>query len=769
MKKKREKIPRLFAENTFTMWSIFTLSLLVLLTHAGKPKKTELLKQMTRQSLKDAVCIKAKVKSNRRTGTSNVVFKMLDTADDEHGNPSTKEGTYCTPDAKCGVIFFPNNQEHILHALMSAPNLHDPIVDDREVQFAFGSRGKIAKAFLKGAEAASKKLSKYKPLAYMIRRIDHENPSNGIDTRAIRKASLLSKYGIRLTPKSKKNDQQEHFDQIVIPLVGLDPTTSSTMDNVEVLLSEINTHCSTKYRTKRQVLSTELLAEMYADHTDPVASGKSLLNDEGQEELNDDQPSQYVYNQAYALRLLKLGASVNIRSSRGVTPLMRAAEEGDSTMIQRMIKLGGLINLKDVQDRTALHYAIPSHQANPNVVEDLALGGNIQASRGREDFGRMIDGTSESSMLDDQRQPFFVQQVACIHVKDAAGRTPFALLMDQVSHKFYEERPQPSAFAVLGDFLLHVGSDINALNYMQQTPLMLASQRKAYHIVDFLLDHHANVEVKDLHGCTALCHAIEWYSWTVTLAKKFAQIKSKDISKQISAVLELHSFDEIFETCEQKLISNIYNGKKPYLKAEISLVSLTNALLECGFLERSTHLLLNKGNASIGVVNAKGETVLHMMHPTMKKSFYDQLDEQQQVEYRDVLSVHHDNQGVLENQSVWHGFVGETENDSGVPETVHDAVLDDAGNVEIEKTETTGTGTDCDFDVISLESLMAMDTSDGKKAGNSTAFEFEYQRWNKPVLILNFSNVGSDWSELTKAWTNEEWIINNYGSEHISK
>ena len=65
---------------------------------------------------------------------------------------------------------------------------------------------------------------------------------------------------------------------------------------------------------------------------------------------------------------------------------------------------------------------------------------------------------------------------------DTSGRTPFATALDQLAKIFYYERAQPNDFVIAASMLLETGSDINAPNYVLQTPLMLASQRKLYHV-----------------------------------------------------------------------------------------------------------------------------------------------------------------------------------------------------------------------------------------------------------------------------------------------
>ena len=57
------------------------------------------------------------------------------------------------------------------------------------------------------------------------------------------------------------------------------------------------------------------------------------------------------YNHKYALELIAKGASVNVRSRLGETPLIYAADEGNYIVVNRIMMLGGILNLKDSQDR----------------------------------------------------------------------------------------------------------------------------------------------------------------------------------------------------------------------------------------------------------------------------------------------------------------------------------------------------------------------------------------------------------------------------------
>ena len=95
-------------------------------------------------------------------------------------------------------------------------------------------------------------------------------------------------------------------------------------------------------------------------------------------------------------------------------------------------------------------------------------------------------------------------------------------------------------------------------NYTAPASLLLY----IFQAVDFLLENKANVELKDLNGCTALCHAIEWYSWSVTLASKVTNIvpvTRDQIGTEIHSLLQLHSFDAIEDQCQSELLLQIYN------------------------------------------------------------------------------------------------------------------------------------------------------------------------------------------------------------------
>ena len=194
---------------------------------------------------------------------------------------------------------------------------------------------------------------------------------------------------------------------------------------------------------------------------------------------------------------------------------MIAAYDGNYNLVSQLIMLGADVSLVDAEDRTALHWACSSMRLDLRIIQDLSISCNIQSPTKLSGSDVIVaKGT-------------VVTKQSCIHARDTAGRTPFLVVLDQMSQTFLEKRPQPNDLLIAARMLLDVGADINSANYLGQTSLMLAARRQIYHAVAFLIESGADIERKDLTGCTALCHASDWSSWTIYLGWSLAKISSK--------------------------------------------------------------------------------------------------------------------------------------------------------------------------------------------------------------------------------------------------
>ena len=374
---------------------------------------------MNTRTLKTTICVTASTKSNTKTNETSIKFTILPTsnaieAQKRAGRETAKrkgrrlEGgprvRTCQPQSRCGLLFFPSTSEDLLNYFLNS-EVSNTMQLDHQLNVAYGSRGRLAAAIVSKSVKGHRKRSKHLPSAYILRKVINKRPLAGEILSEKRKDHIRTEHGIQpvlKNPKKNMLDPQELFEQIVIPLVALDRSDGSEngqtalIDQLEVMLSEINNVCSTRYRTERQRLSVELLRELYIDqyeeeedeNEDDNSEGLARIESSEVSELDSnemameipisDSDTKRVYNHKYALELIAKGASVNVRSRLGETPLIYAADEGNYIVVNRIMMLGGILNLKDSQDRTALHLAC-SNTMNMDlrIVQDLAVGCKI--------------------------------------------------------------------------------------------------------------------------------------------------------------------------------------------------------------------------------------------------------------------------------------------------------------------------------------------------------------------------------------------------------
>jgi hypothetical protein len=95
---------------------------------------------------------------------------------------------------------------------------------------------------------------------------------------------------------------------------------------------------------------------------------------------------------------------------------------------------------------------------------------------------------------------------------------------------------------------------------------------------------------------------------------------------------------------------------------------------------------------------------------------------------------------------------------------------DGSNNKKKTKRVVVARGGDCDFDVVTRAELMRMKLEDGGSGSvgeGRTTFEEHYVRWNKPVLVLGFSEEESEWENVKDTWGKESWITKMFGKETV--
>ena len=230
------------------------------------------------------------------------------------------------------------------------------------------------------------------------------------------------------------------------------------------------------------------------------------------------------------------GIDINSKDERGETALIISTKKGNLEAIEKIISLGGGVNIKNDSKETALGIqaeAIFVNTVDPrdeldifdsvenrkqairkeefsggiDIFETLVKNGgdlNIKLPNGRTPFLNLISGDYTSPELNLVKK--FTSSGADIHIKDDEGNT--ALMY--AAHKMNLE---------VIDFLIKKGLNVNSKNKLGETPLIFAFKRAAHElkraklvkpqVVQLLIDSGADVNAKDFNGNSALSIAIQ--------------------------------------------------------------------------------------------------------------------------------------------------------------------------------------------------------------------------------------------------------------------
>ncbi|KAK3559943.1 hypothetical protein QTP86_029546 [Hemibagrus guttatus] len=211
--------------------------------------------------------------------------------------------------------------------------------------------------------------------------------------------------------------------------------------------------------------------------------------------------------------LLRKGANINDKTKDLLTPLHLAAEKSHNDIIELLVKHEAKVNAVDSQGQTPLHRAAqcghlqscrllmnadsdplftslqgftPSQLSNHNIQDEGVLAGNL-------DTDRQLLEASKSGDLETVKKLCTLQNVNC---RDADGRqsTPlhFAAGYNRVA---------------VVEYLLQHGADVHAKDKGGLVPLHNACSYGHYEVAELLVIHGAVINVADLWKFTPLHEA----------------------------------------------------------------------------------------------------------------------------------------------------------------------------------------------------------------------------------------------------------------------
>jgi len=239
---------------------------------------------------------------------------------------------------------------------------------------------------------------------------------------------------------------------------------------------------------------------------------------------------------AAARVLLRAGADVNKTEPDGVSPLLAATINGHYDMAALLVESGANVHLTDVAGVTPLYQTVDMHTlefaANrppptwPDALDPVGLvrvlldyGADPNAALKRQRPPRKGDQIFGDSLMIEGATPFFLaakradlpvmrlllEYGADPHAAPARPRTSAFMAAAGVGWRegtsMASEQDALEAVTLLWDI---GGFDINAASVSRQTALHGAAFRGAASIIQFLADHGARLDLKDINGRTAL-------------------------------------------------------------------------------------------------------------------------------------------------------------------------------------------------------------------------------------------------------------------------
>ena len=259
----------------------------------------------------------------------------------------------------------------------------------------------------------------------------------------------------------------------------------------------------------------------------------------------------------------------------GVTPLLVAANSGNSRIVERLLARGADIHALTFEGATALMLATIANDV-ASIEMLLRKGADVNAAATKGQTALMLASWSDATNRGPSRidaVQLLVNAGANIDARDAEGRSALVGAAKADNREAAE-------------FLLNNGSDVNATSIKGRTALMEAADAGNVEMMRLLLSRGADANVKDNEGKTALMDAAflnRKPEAVAVLLEAGASIKEKADGQSVTPLLiaELAQSDDAIRLLKQAGAS-LSDNEALILAAHRAQTERVKSLLEKG-------------------------------------------------------------------------------------------------------------------------------------------------------------------------------------------
>ncbi|KFM76720.1 Ankyrin-3, partial [Stegodyphus mimosarum] len=212
--------------------------------------------------------------------------------------------------------------------------------------------------------------------------------------------------------------------------------------------------------------------------------------------LGDSPLHLAVHTSDYALTKLLLENRADITSIDGLgqIPLHIACKRNSLDIVKLLLEKSTKSSLskRDVDGATPL--LVACRHSCPEIVKLLLSKGSIVCTRDRLGNGEILSATYNIAEYATRIIPMLLDAGALINQSNARGETALLMAITELSIHI---QCQKHSYTDLCMLLINSGSDVNAVNYLGQTPLHLAVSSNNELLVRKLLVSGSNINCRD--------------------------------------------------------------------------------------------------------------------------------------------------------------------------------------------------------------------------------------------------------------------------------